>query len=373
MLPTADTPLTAPQNTSLSSWYLALALAVDPNNPLFTQSFSLVNPSLLAGDLSAANAYLFQITSTISNNSLVYNPNTKTLTAIGPLSSTLLAALESQTLTVVRYGANGYPLLDASGHFVMDTISWVPGGSANAASISSLYTDSQGTVPLNGAAGAYIVGGAGQFNVTAGSISLGNSRGILSVGNGGTLSSQFLNHSYSFLAPYITSGADINVTAGYLEMPASTIASLGGGSVTVDCTGEIPNSPLNDNGVGVSMDLGSQELLDFETQIMNANNLGLGIYAAASGNVNVTALGTIDIDSSRIATFDGGNVNVESLRAMSMPALAAPQWSRLIILLRIIPALSRWSMLPRTASWRARSRRRATFLPAPPCSRATSR
>ncbi|HKW31248.1 MAG TPA: hypothetical protein VJT54_18130, partial [Verrucomicrobiae bacterium] len=289
-LPSVDTPLAngLPPGTSLSSWYLALALAVDPNNTVFTQSY-------LFGGLNIS--------------SLAYNPNTKTLTAIGPMSPDLLAALQSPTLTVVRYGANGYPLLDANGHLVLDTISWVPGGSANAASISSLYTGSQGTVPLNGAAGAYVVGGTGEFDVTAGSISLGNSRGILSVGNGKSSTGQ----DYSYLTPYITSGANINVNAGYLEMPSSTIASLGGGNVTVDCTGEIPNSPLNNNGVGFSMDLGSQELLGFETQIMTAHNLGLGIYTAGSGDVNVTALGTINIDSSRIATFDGGNINIESL------------------------------------------------------------
>jgi len=314
-LPSADTPLVGGllPGTSLSSWYLALALAVDPNNPLFTQSFSLVNPSQLATILSSANVYLFQNDINDFNNSLVYNPNTKTLTAIGPLSSALQAALQSQTLTVVRYGLNGYPVLDANGHFVLDTISWVPGGSADAASISSLYSDSQGTVPLNGAAGAYVVGGTGQFNVTAGSISLGNSRGILSVGNAGTPSTVFLGHTYSYLTPYLSSGANINVTAGYLEMPASTIASLGGGNVTVDCTGEIPDSPLNNNGVGLSMDLGSQDLLNFESQIMTANNLGLGIYATGGGNVNVAALGTINIDSSRIATFNGGDINIESL------------------------------------------------------------
>jgi filamentous hemagglutinin family protein len=310
-LPSADTPPVTglPPGTSPNSWYLALALAVNPAL-LPAQSLSGFNPSQLASLLGPARSFQ----SLNLSGYLSYNPNTKTLTAIGPLSSDLLAALQSPTLTVVRYGPNGYPLLDANGHFVTDTIAWVPGGSANASLVSSLYTDSQGTVALNGASGAYVVGGAGQFNISAASISLGNSRGILSVGSAGTLTSQFLGRvNYSFLTPYITSGASINVTAGYLEMPASTIAALGGGNVSINCTGEIPNSPLNANGVGVSMDLGSQDLLSFEAQIMNVNNLGLGIYTAASGDVNVTALGTINVDSSRIGTFDGGNINVESL------------------------------------------------------------
>lgn len=317
-LPAEDIPNAAPAGASLSSWYLPLALAMNPAS-LPTQSLSGVNPSQLAGYLNSAR----QFGGLSIGGNLSYNPDTKTLTAIGPLSSALLNALQSQTLTVVRYGPDGNPLLDANGHFVTDTINWVPGGSANASLIASLYTSSLGSVPLNGAAGAYVVGGAGQFNVTAGSISLGNSRGILTVGNAGTSDNYFLSHTYSFLTPYISSGASIDVevkanpaisdATGSLEMPASTIASLGGGNVTVNCTGEIPNSPLNANGIGVSMDLGSQDLLPFEAQIMNANNLGLGIYAAASGNVSVKAVGTINIDSSRIATFDGGDITVESL------------------------------------------------------------
>jgi filamentous hemagglutinin family protein len=313
-LPAADTPFASelPPGTSLSSWYLALALSVDPSK-LPSRSLAGVNLSQLLSYINSATTF-----PGLDLNDLVYNPNTKTLTAIGPMSSTLADALESPTLTVVRFGANGYPMLDSSGHFVLDTINWMSGNNANASLISTLYDNSEGNAPLGSLNGAYVVGGSGQFNVTAGSISLGNSLGILSVGNG-TASTR----DYSFLAPYITSGANINVQVksnpaisdadGSLVMPASTIASLGGGSITVDCNGEIPNSLLNDNGVGVSMDLGSQDLLSFESQIINAHNLGLGIYTTGGGNVNVTAAGTINVDSSRIATFDGGDVTVESL------------------------------------------------------------
>ena len=88
------------------------------------------------------------------------------------------------------------PALDpTTGHIVLDTIynnytsqpipqgasTWIP--LADFPQINSLNTESQGAVALSGA-GGYIVGGAGQFNVTAGAISLGNSLGILSVGNG---------------------------------------------------------------------------------------------------------------------------------------------------------------------------------------------
>ena len=54
---------------------------------------------------------MFTDISLIGGN-LVYDPNTKTLTAIGPVQSDFLTALQTPTLTVVRYGANGQPLLD---------------------------------------------------------------------------------------------------------------------------------------------------------------------------------------------------------------------------------------------------------------------
>ncbi len=291
-------------------WYSILELAVDPSR-LPTQSLLGVQPSQLASYL--ASAVLFPGISIGGN--LTYDSSTRTLTAIGPLSSDLLTALTQPTLTVVRYGPNGYPLVDTNphdanyGHFVTDTLTWVPGGSLNASLISSLYTASQGAPPLGANNGAYVVGGTGVFDVTANSISLGNSDGILSVGNG-----HVLGRDYSFLAPYITSGPTINVTADYLEMPTSTIATLGGGDLNVICTGVIPGSVQNRRGVGVSMDLGSQDLLPFEASIMNDNGqIALGVYTSGGGNVNVTAQGTINIDSSRIATFDGGNIVIQSL------------------------------------------------------------
>lgn len=304
-LPAADTPLASelPQGASLSSWYLALSLALNPDVADETFSSQVTLSQLVAGYSAFPGLDLDNVT---------YNPDTKTLTVIGPLSSPSLAALESPTLTVVSFNSEGYPAV-INGQLQTETINWASG--ANASLISTLYTESQSSVPLGPSDGAYVVGGTGQFDVTAGSISLGNSAGILSVGDDPDVPG---GRDYSFLASYFTSAANINVTAGYLEMPASTIACLAsagssGGNVTVTATGEIPNSPLNDNSVGVSMDLGSQELLNFESEIMGIKNLGLGIYTTGGGNVDVTAQGTIDIDSSRVATFDGGNVNVESL------------------------------------------------------------
>jgi filamentous hemagglutinin family protein len=290
-LPAADTPLSAPTGASLSSWFLPLFLALNPAHPQ-----TILYPAL---DLTF----------------IAYNPKTRVLTAIGPMAVGLRDVLETPTLTVPRYNSFGIPI-------GTDTINWVPGGSANYSLISSLYTSSRGASGFTpgGAPGpAYVVGGTGQFNITAGSISLGNSAGILSVFDG-VISGQF---DYSFLAPYlqsgIKSGASINVTVldsqqtvnGLTEpslyIPASTIAVLGSKDPTVLGSGDLTVSVPNG-----SIDLGSPELLPFETDIISANHNGLGIYTTAGGNVTVKALGDINIDSSRIATFDGGDIWIES-------------------------------------------------------------
>ncbi|HTQ52353.1 MAG TPA: filamentous hemagglutinin N-terminal domain-containing protein [Candidatus Acidoferrales bacterium] len=298
-----------PPGISLGSWYLPLAAAIDLSR-LPNQSLIGVSQSQLATDIN--NARLFTDISLIGGN-LVYDPNSKTLTAIGSLAGTdFLTALQTPTLTVVRYGPNGQPLLDLNqtlpngqpnpnyGHLLTDTITWTPANSANYADFTTLNTESLGAASLTSNSGGLVVGGTGTFDVNANSISLGNSDGILSVGSGSVL-----GRDYSYLGSSIMSGADINVTAGYLEMPSSLIAALGGGNVNVTSTDE--------NGAGTSMDLGSQVLAPFVPSVMQNNGgFALGIYTTGGGDVNVTGLGTINVDSSRIAAFNGGDIFVES-------------------------------------------------------------
>jgi filamentous hemagglutinin family protein len=293
-------PLTdLPPNTA-NNWQTALTLAVDPARVAALTIPSGVDPSQYAGYLNQVLLFGNSLQS-----SFAYDPTTLKLTFIGSMSQSVLNALD-QPLTVVRYDANGNPLVNAAGHFVTDTINWVA-----PASIASLYTLSQGAPSLGNSGGGYVVGGMGAFDVTAGSISLGNSYGILSLGNG-----NLLGLNYSYLTPYLQSqpGATINVTVAQdqtvmvngvattlpsLNMPSSTIAAIGGGDVNVQSTGG-------------SMDLGSQYLVQFEAQIMSGDNLGLGIYTSGGGKVNVTAQGNINVDSSRIATFNGGDIFIES-------------------------------------------------------------
>ena len=280
-------PLTDLPPGTINNWQTVLTLAVDPARVASLQIPAGVDPSQYAGYINQVLLFGNSLQS-----SFAYNPATKNLTFIGSMSQTILNAL-SQPLQVVRFGPNGDPLVDSTGHFVTDTINWVA-----PSAIQNLYTASQGAPALGNSSGGYVVGGTGAFNISASSLSLGNAYGILSLGNG-----KLLGADYSYLTPYLQTqpGATINVTlAGNLEMPSSTIAALGGGNVNVTSTGG-------------SMDLGSQYLVQFEAEIMRGDNLGLGIYTSGGGDVNVSALGNINIDSSRIATFNGGDIYIESL------------------------------------------------------------
>jgi filamentous hemagglutinin family protein len=127
------------------------------------------------------------------------------------------------------------------------------------------------------------IGGPGQFIMTAGSIDLGSSGGILSRGPADNTA----------LAPLSATGANITLNAAQnLTMFSSTIASYFGGNININAGGTVD--------VGSSAGVG-------------LNNPAAGIYTVASGNVNIVASGTIDLEGSRVATFDGGNINLESL------------------------------------------------------------
>ena len=78
------------------------------------------------------------------------------------------------------------------------------------------------------------IGGPGQFNISAASLDLGSSGGIISWGVG----SAFNPINYASLAPWTASGASINVNVnGDISLLTSTIASIYGGNVSVNCGG----------------------------------------------------------------------------------------------------------------------------------------
>jgi len=240
------------------------------------------------------------------NPGFVYNPATGQLGFGGPMAQSVLSALSQPTITVLRFGADGLPVTytgtDGKTYFATDQVNWV-----NPAVIATLFAASQADPSPSQPQLGFRIGGPGLFDVTAGSISLGNSYGILSCG---VADPQGGYNRYGNLAAETPIGATLNVTVGEdsaatvngvttispsLDILTSTIAAIGGGDVNV-------------NSTGGSMDLGSEALFNTSRQV------GFGIFTSGKGDVNVTALSDINIDGSRIATYNGGNIFVESLQ-----------------------------------------------------------
>ncbi len=200
-----------------------------------------------------------------ANPGFVFDPSSNELGFKGPMSAALASELESGTFTVLVVNPNGTPAIDASGHIETETYDF-----SAASSINNLYLASQDSTvtPQLG----YQVSGPGLFDINAASIELGNSAGILSFGG----------------------SVNVNV-AGDLTMLTSTIASISGGYVTVNAGGEI------------DLSLGNNDFTP-----ANNSTPCYGIYTTGSGDVTVTAVGNVNIGSSRIGAFNGGNVFIES-------------------------------------------------------------
>ena len=165
-----------------------------------------------------------------------------------------------------------------------------------------------GAIPYNAGSYGYIIGGGGQFNITARTIDLGTSAGIQSEGVGlYTVRGSYPLASLFGTGGVFDHGADITITTtgnhsagetatgdliGDLDMYSSSIASLAGGNISIYAGGDV--------------NAGSA---DFSVNTLSAR----GIYSTSGGNVSVYANGNINVNGSRIATYDGGNVTVESL------------------------------------------------------------
>ncbi len=216
--------------------------------------------------------------------SLFYNPTTQTLTyqnIPGVSLAGLLALL--QNLTVQKLDANGQPELDASGNPITEQVSVISSAAANA-----LLAEYNSLGPIPAGTGGYVIGGGGTFDLSAHNMDLGTTAGILSEGVG----LYQVGNTYP-LAGIFSHGAAININVtGNLDMYSSAIASLNGANIAIRAGGVV--------------NVGSSE---FTVTAAGAR----GIYTTGLGNVSVIADGTIDVNGSRIAAYEGGNVTVESL------------------------------------------------------------
>jgi hypothetical protein len=225
-----------------------------------------------------------------ANPGFIYDSVSKILGFQGVMSVRLsvaqIAALENGTFTVLVADAKGNPIVDANGHLETKTYSF------NAASvIAALDSESQTSVYDTSLTRlGYEIGGPGQFEISAASINLGNTPGIASFGINGYAALD------SLLPTAATGGASVNVTVGgNLNMITSSIFSEDGGNVTVSAGGEIDLSEGT-----------SGHYFDFKT------TAPYGIFTVGHSDVSVTANEDINVGAARIATFDGGNVFVES-------------------------------------------------------------
>jgi filamentous hemagglutinin family protein len=127
--------------------------------------------------------------------------------------------------------------------------------------------------------------GPGNFDIFARNISLGVSGGI---------TVDFPAAPDAALDAISSDGANLTVkTTGDLDLTASEIADGGiGGNIVLSVGGVL-------NAGGTATTLGSA-------------SAPKGIFTTSGGNIAVNAVGNVNIDGSRIAAFNGGNVDVTS-------------------------------------------------------------
>ena len=254
-------------------------------SPAQTTAISVTGDINYRGDttsetLSQANALppaLFSLsTDPTVTDRLVYNATTGSLVFVGVMSQTDLNFLLNPTVFVLdRYGN---PVLNPNG--TPETAPLVL-TATQAATLNQLYTDS---LSAKVSQESLALAGPGAFKITANNINLGNSGGIT------------VNPLDAALAGISLQSAELDVhTYCDLTMTASKIANLswlGDINLTVDG----------------ALDVGGQ------FTAFDDPGAAKGIFTTSGGNVSVIVNGDVNVNSSRIAAYNGGNITVESLK-----------------------------------------------------------
>jgi hypothetical protein len=308
---TLNNPIISAESSLPTIWDSVFDYAINPNNLSALQSLDINSSSVqtgigdnggLAGYLTKLNYLLFPSSSQASfsgNPGFVYDPTSLQLGFKGVLASSLLsilnAAMQNGYITVLVTDTKGNPIVNADG--TLETAPYTFSAATWGSAINQLYNSSQNDINPSSLELGMQIGGPGTFNVTAnGNINLGNSQGIISAGYGGYGLPGSPNYAplQEITGPPGSGGAAVNVTSvnGSIQLITSAISSLDGGDVDVSAP---------DGSISLS-----QGTFVFPVSTC------YGIWTSGHSSVNVTAQGDIDIGSSRIATFDGGNVNVES-------------------------------------------------------------
>ncbi len=222
---------------------------------------------------------------------LRYDPATGTLLYVGVMSAADYAFLLNPTVYVLDKNGNveTQPVLDANGNPVYDANGFeetVPVtqtltlDATQQGLVKQLYQASL-TASLGGQGLA--LAGPGNFDVTANRMDLGVSGGIRVLAPDAALAA---------ISPY---GANLNVaTAGDLAMTSTIIANQSyAGAVNLN--------------VGGTLDVGG------EFTAFDPASVPKGIFTSSGGDISIATGGDVNIDGSRIAAYNGGNVTIESL------------------------------------------------------------
>lgn len=293
--------------------------SIDVAGDIFNRSaFTSVNLSQIAG---AQGIDLSLLAQAVSDPALVtsfyYNPATQTLIYQNINGRTLLSVLQELNNLTIQQFINGVPqwqdppfdTIPATENVSVLGDPAQPGTAAYAllAQYNALNAAPY-ALPNNASSYSYSLGGGGQFDITARTIDLGTSAGIQSEG----VALYSIRGSYPLAGLFgndgvFAHGADINITTtgnhsagstgtgeplGDLDMFSSSIASVFGGNISINASGDV----------------------NAGSSVFNVNTFGAtGIYSTSQGDVSVIADGDINVNGSRITTYDGGNVTVESL------------------------------------------------------------
>jgi filamentous hemagglutinin family protein len=210
------------------------------------------------------------------SGALSYNAATHQLTFTGRMTADELTFLLNPTVVVVDqyghivYGADGLPETQ-------------PVTFESASIINQLYNESLQVPSFSVTGGGILFGGPGNFIVSANNMNLGVTEGIRTVLGA-------LNPDLGLL---YSQGANLQLTLqGNLEMTSSQIASFNGGSIAINAGGNV------DLGVEAEQ---------------STDDTPKGVYTGHGGDVSITADGNINVDGSRVAAYDGGNVTVDSV------------------------------------------------------------
>ena len=196
---------------------------------------------------------------------LTYNSATGVLSFRGAMDTIVLTALENVAFNGTDSNGNQQTALTVEEKAVLN----------------ALYTDSQG---VTASASGIFLNGPGRLSITAQNMDLGTSGGI-------QVNQKFMPE----LSVLAIDGASLDINlSGNLEITTTSIGN----------SGWLGGIQLN---VGGWLDLGLQSLFGAP------DNLARGIYTTSGGDISVTANGNVDVNGSRIAAYDGGNVMVTSL------------------------------------------------------------